>query len=116
MKDDIIKIIKSFNPILDTNDIDYSNHSVDIKKLISLCNFRLEMYDKIKLDISDKTNLEYIDFLNKKIQSYTYLDELGVENVKMVHVDKHIYYFDENFSKIYLIINNIKKEVKTILE
>ncbi|MDQ1098574.1 MULTISPECIES: hypothetical protein [Chryseobacterium] len=108
MKDNIIKSIKDFDSTINIDNLEYSNNLINIKDLISLYKLRLNIYH-------DK-NAPYkeIEFLEKKIHAFNQLDRINISSIKMVNVDNYIFYLDEEYMKIYLIIDNFQKDVKNL--
>lgn len=105
----IIKSINLFDSKINVENIEFSNNIVNTGDLISLYNLRLNIYIEKDSSSEDK------HFLNKKIQVFKYLEKLNISNIKMVSVDKYIFYFDENYDKIYLVIDKMKNEVKCLV-
>jgi len=108
MKNNIIKSIQAFDSGINLDNIEYSNNVIKVKELISLYNLRLNVYNDKNITYKD------IEFLKKKIHAFSELDKLKVSNIKMVNIYNYIFYFDEEFLKIYLVMDNLKKEVKNL--
>ncbi|WBV56553.1 hypothetical protein PFY10_20420 [Chryseobacterium daecheongense] len=109
MKENIINSIMAFDPAMNIENLEYSNNLINIKDLISLYKLRLNIYyDK-------DAPYKEIEFLEKKIYAFNQLDRKNISNIKMVNVNNYIFYLDEEFMEIYLIIDNLQKEVKNLL-
>jgi|GEM_PF-4031839 len=108
MKNNIIKSIQAFDSGINLDNIEYSNNIIQVTELISLYNLRLNIYNDKNATYKD------IEFLKKKIHAFNELDRLKVSNIKMVNIYNYIFYFDEKFLKIYLVMDNLKKEVKNL--
>lgn len=108
MKDNIIKSIKDFDSAINIDNLEYSNNLINIKDLISLYQLRLNIYHDKNAPSKE------IEFLEKKIYAFNQLDRINISSIKMVNVDNYIFYLDEEYMKIYLIIDNFQKEVKNL--
>lgn len=105
----IIKSIQDYNSKINTENVEYSNNIIQVKDLISLYNLRLKIYKDKNAIYKD------IDFLNKKVLAFNQLDSFQISKVKMVNACNYIFYFDQEYLKIYLVIDNLKKEVNNLL-
>lgn len=107
MEENIIHVIKNIDSTIDIERIEYSNKALSVDYLISLNHFRMEMY-------ANNSNSDSINFLTKKNQCLDHISKLGIREIKLVSANHCIYYFDTNFSKIYLIIDSMKKDVQCL--
>jgi pullulanase/glycogen debranching enzyme len=109
MIENIRSIINNYDSKINVQNIEFSNNVIDIEDLLSLYDLRLNIYK------SNAASFRDIKFLNKKIEMLKNLEKLNILKIKMVAVDKYIFYFNENFDKIYLIINKITNDIKFLL-
>jgi len=109
MKNNIIESIKAFDSKINIENVEYSNNLIDIKNMISLYQLRLSIYYDKNVPFRD------IEFIEKKISAFNQLDKITISGIKMASADKYIFYFDEEFLKIYLIIDNLQKEIINLL-